>query len=323
MLVPPVGVPDRRRRTGYLLAGTASVLFAVNASVSKVALLGGIDAADLTELRSAGAFVGLLAWVALTRPRTLRVTRRELPLLAVYGIAGFAFVQVFYFVAIQRLPVAIALLLEYTAPVMVALWARFGAGEPVRRRVWGALALALLGLSLVAQVWGGGSDLDSVGVVAALLAAASLAFYFTLGERIVTTTRDPLSLACYAFGFATLFWSVVRPWWRFPWSTLRLEVPLLGNLEPATAPMWLLVGWVVVLGTIVPFSMIVASLRHLRATQAGIVAMTEPVGATLVAWVWLGESLAPVQVVGGAVVLAGVVLAETSRAAAAEPEAVE
>ena len=71
--------------------------------------------------------------------------------------------------------------------------------------------------------------------------------------------------------------------------------------------------WLVALGTIVPFSLIIGSLQHLRATQAGIVGMTEPVVATLVAFVWLGEALGPAQLLGGAVVLSGVILAETAR----------
>lgn len=311
MVVPPVGQPDRRRRLGYVMVGTAATLFGVNASVSKVILLGGMPSQALTELRSAAAFVALGAWLVLTRPQALRVTRAELPSLALIGIVGFAFVQWFYFVAVERLPVSIALLLEYTAPVLMALWARFGAHEPVRRRVWAALALALTGLALVAEVWSG-SDLDGIGVLAGLAAAFSWAFYFVYGERVVTT-RDSLSLTFFAFGFATLFWSVLQPWWDFPWSLLGTDVSLLGNLADVTVPMWVLTVWLVVLGTIVPFSLLVASLRHLRPTQAGLVGMTEPVLATVVAFVWLGEALSPAQWVGGAVVLLGVVLAETAR----------
>lgn len=315
-IVPVPSVPDRRLRTGYVMAISASVLFAVNGSVSKVMLLGGMPAQRLTELRSAGAFVGLLGLLALTRPGTLKVTARELPMLALFGVAGFALVQWLYFVAIVRLPVAIALLLEYTAPLLVALWVRFVGRERMRRRLWVGLALALLGLSLVAEVWGG-AQLDGLGVLAALGAAVSLAVYFVVGEHSVSS-RDPLSLTCYAFGFSTLLWTLVQPWWTFPWSVLGTDVSMLGNLADVHVPMWALSIWLVALGTIVPFSLIIGSLRHLRATQAGIVGMTEPVVATLVAFVWLAESLGPAQLLGGAVVLFGVVLAETARPAPVE-----
>jgi drug/metabolite transporter (DMT)-like permease len=78
-------------------------------------------------------------------------------------------------------------------------------------------------------------------------------------------------------------------------------------------PLWLLYLWLVLLGTILPFALSIGALRHLPATTVGIVATFEPVAASVVAWAWLNESLDPSQVVGGVVVLAGIVLAETSR----------
>ena len=310
----PVAVqaqPDRRARTGYVMVVTAALLWAVNGTVSKVMLVGGMPAADLAELRATGAFACLLAIVLVTAPRTLRMTRRELPAVAVYGLVGFVFVQLLYFVAIRRLEVGIALLIEFTAPVFVALWARFVLKEPVRGRVWAALALSVGGLSLVAQVWQGGT-LDGIGVLAAFGAAVSLAVYFLLGEHNVGR-RDPVSLTCLAFGFTTLFWAVVRPWWRFPYELLGRDISLLGNLADRQLPMWVLAAWLIVLGTVVPFTLSVGALRHLRAAQVGLVGMVEPVAASVVAFLWLGEQLGIVQIVGGAVVLVGVVLAETAR----------
>ncbi len=310
----PVAVhvqPDRQARTGYVMVVTAALLWAVNGTVSKVMLVGGMPASDLAELRATGAFVCLLAIVLVTAPRTLRMTRRELPAVAVYGLVGFVFVQLLYFVAIKRLEVGIALLIEFTAPVFVALWARFVLKEPVRGRVWAALALSVGGLSLVAQVWQGGT-LDGIGVLAAFGAAVSLAVYFLLGEHNVGR-RDPVSLTCLAFGFTALFWAVVRPWWRFPYGLLGRDVSLLGNLADRQLPMWVLAAWLIVLGTVVPFTLSVGALRHLRAAQVGLVGMVEPVAASVVAFWWLGEQLGIVQIVGGAVALVGVVLAETAR----------
>src|SRR3954468_15243494 len=108
-----------------LLSG---VLFAVNGTVSKLVLRSGFDAPQLTLLRAAGAFAGLLLLGLVLRPgpRRFRVRRTDLPLLLVYGLAGFYVVPMLYFVAISRMPVGIALLFEYTAPLLVALWARFG-----------------------------------------------------------------------------------------------------------------------------------------------------------------------------------------------------
>jgi drug/metabolite transporter (DMT)-like permease len=125
--------------------------------------------------------------------------------------------------------------------------------------------------------------------------------------------RDPFSLVCLALLFASLFWAVVQPWWSFPLEDLRGDTSLLGNLEHLSVPVWTLVLWLVTLGTIVPFVLSIASLRHLPAVTVGVIAMLEPVAASVVAWFWLDETLAVVQLVGGAIVLVGIVLAETAR----------
>jgi drug/metabolite transporter (DMT)-like permease len=304
--------PRRRPLLGYAMIWTAAALFALNGTVSKVVLASGISSVQLTQVRSTGAFLGLALALALTRPAALRVRLRELPFLAVFGIAGVAFVQWLYFVAIHRLPVGIALLIQYIAPLLVALWARFVMHERVRRRVWVALVLALAGLSLIVDVWSGSLSLDGIGVAASLGAAAAYAVYVLTAERGVRT-RDPVSLSCYGFLFAALFWLVVEPPWRFPVDRVDDQVSLLGNLARFEAPVGLLMLVVVVFGTTVTFGLIVASLRHVSATRVGIVAMLEPVAAALVAYVWLGEALGTTQLVGGAIVLIGIVLAQTAR----------
>jgi drug/metabolite transporter (DMT)-like permease len=288
----------------------ASTLFAINGTVSKLILTGSeITSLRLTELRATGAFVGLAAFLLATAPRLLRVAREEVALLVFYGIVGFALVQWLYLVAIERLPIGIGLLLEFTAPVLVALWARLVWHEPVRRRVWAALALALSGLVLVGEVW---KDvrLDTVGVVAGLLAAGALATYYLAGEH-QTARRDALSLTCLSLGVAALLWAVVQPWWGFPFDALGASVPL--ELGPGDAPVWALSLWMVVLGTILPFVLSLGALHHLPATRVATVSMIEVLLAALVAWAWLGETLSAAQLVGGAVVLVGVVLAQTSR----------
>jgi drug/metabolite transporter (DMT)-like permease len=271
----------------------------------------GLSSLRLVELRSLGAAVCLMVAVALIRPRTLRVRPRELAFLAVSGVIGIGLVQWFYFVAIARLPVGLALLLEYLAPVIVVVWVRFVRRESVRARIWAALALSVTGLVVVAEAWEG-LQLDGIGLLAGLAAAASLAAYYLTSERGLGR-RDPLSLAAWTFTAAAVFWSVLQPWWTFPWERLTALVPLPGPLPDADAPAWLLVGWVVVLGTVVPYALILAALRSLGSARTGLLGMAEPVLAAAVAWAILGEALSPVQLLGGAVVLTGIVLAETAR----------
>lgn len=296
---------------GYAYLVIAAVLFAVNGTVSKVILDTGMSAPRLTELRCAGAVVGLGLVLAAVAPGRLRVSWREVPLLAAYGVAGVALTQCFYFVAITRMPVSIALLFEYTAPVMVALWARFVLHQPVHNRVWAALGLALAGLALVADVWSD-STLDGLGVAAALAAGVALATYYLLGEHSASR-RDPLSTTFWAFVFATVFWSVVQPWWSFPFGAVTGSTSLLGNVADLSLPLWTLMTWMVVLGTIAPFVLVLSGLHHLPATRVGMVGMLEPVLAGVVAWLWLGEALSAVQLVGAGVVLTGILLAQTAR----------
>lgn len=308
---PETPPPPTRRRLGSIMVLTAATLFAVNGSVSKLALQASeMGTLRWTELRSTGAFVGIVVWLLVRSPGSLHMRRDELGRLAAYGVFGFALVQWLYFVAIDRLPIGIGLLFEFTAVVLIALWARFVWHEPVRSRVWPALALVLGGLGLVAQVWEG-ATLDTVGIVAGLAAACSLALFYLQGERLVGE-RTPLSVVCLGLLFASLFWAVVQPWWSFPVDSLSVTVDLPGTVL-GTVPVWSLALYTIALGTIAPFVLSLGALQHLPATTVGILATFEPVAASVVAWAWLGESLLLVQVVGGLVVIAGILLAETAR----------
>jgi len=302
----------RHARLGYAMAAGAALLWGVNGTVSKVILASGLSSERLAQLRSIGAAVGLLAAVAAVEPARLRLRRREVPFLLAFGIGGLALVQWLYFLAIHRLAIGIALLIQYLAPLLVALWARFAYREAVRRRIWLALALALAGLALVVQVVGGGASLSTAGVAFALGGAVTYALYVLLAEHAVGG-RDPVSLLAWGFLFASLFWAVVSPWWTFPDSAVAARTSLGGNVAGWHLPVWALATWMVVAGTIVPFFLLVSALRHLSATRVGIVAMLEPVAGALVAWAWLGESLDGVQLAGAAIVLAAIVLAQTAR----------
>jgi len=300
-----------RPAVGYALTLAAAGFLAVNGTVSTLALDAGIPPTNLTALRCTGAAAVLLVFLAVVAPARLRVTWREVPFLAAFGVVGVAFTQFLYYVAIGVMPVGIALVFEMTAPVFIALYVWLVRREKVRSRLWLALLLSLSGLVLVAEVWQDGGSLDSLGVGAALLAALCLAAYYLMGER-GTVTRDPVALTCWSFVAAAVFWAVAAPWWAFDAGVLSERVPMsLGSLE---LPLWVLVLWIVVLGAVVPFWMSIAALRHLPPTAAGLVATAEPVFASIVAWLWLEQVLSAWQVAGGAVVLTGIVLAQTARA---------
>jgi drug/metabolite transporter (DMT)-like permease len=299
-----------RPALGYAMVALAATLFAVNGTVSKVILGSGIDSQQLTEVRCAGALLGLMVIAAVMRPASLRLHREELPLLVALG-GGLALVQWSYFYAIHRVAIGIALVIQFVGPILVALWARLVYREDVRARIWVALALALTGLVLMVEIWEAGRP-NTAGLLAAAVAAVAYAAYILLAERGVHR-RDPISLSAWGFLFATLFWSVLAPWWNFPGGRVGADVSLLGNLASTHLPVWALMLWMVVLGTIVPFTLVVGALRHISATRVGVTAMLEPVLAIVLAWAWLGESLDVTQMSGATVTLAGIALAQTSR----------
>jgi len=125
--------------------------------------------------------------------------------------------------------------------------------------------------------------------------------------------RGPVSLVCLGLVFAAAFWALGQPWWSFPAGHLDDRVRLDGALLGTTLPVWFLILMVIVVGTILPFGLLVGALRHISATRVGVTAMFEPVAGALVAYAWLGESLTGAQLAGGVIVLCGIVLAQTAR----------
>ena len=154
----------RRPRLGYAMAAAAALLWGVNGAVSKTILSTGLSSERLAQVRSLGAALGLFAILAVAGPAPAAAdAARAARTSSSFGVVGLAFVQWFYFLAIHRLAIGVALLIEYLAPLLVALWARFAYHEPVRRRIWAALALALVGLALIVNLFGGGASLSTAG----------------------------------------------------------------------------------------------------------------------------------------------------------------
>ena len=290
----------------------AAALFGLNAGVSRIPLRGGTPTDTFTTVRITTAFLAFVLIALVVDRSALRIPRgRALLLITGLGIVGFAGVQWTYNIAINRLPLGIALLLEYLGPVLVVLWVRFARREHVHPRMWPALVLAVGGLAVVSQVWRG-MTLDGLGVTMALGAAVCFAAYFLLGEH--TGSADvgrPLHVILWAFGAATVMMNLVQPAWTA--DALGDDVSMLGRFAETTIPSWGAMAWVVLLGTVAPFFLLLLALRVLSATVVSVVAMLEPVVAALVGWVWFAETLNPVQLVGMAAVLAGILLAQTAR----------
>ena len=313
---PIPGVAPARRiqpARGYLLYLSAATLFSINGTVAKTLMLGGLGATHLSQLRVTVAALLMLIALGATRPAVLRLQRAEVPLLLVFGVFGVAATQGLYFVSIQTLPIGVSLLIEFTSPLLITLWFRFVLHHPTKRIVWAGLVGAIGGLAVVARVWEG-FTLEPGGFAAAVGACIALAVYFITADMQVRGThpRDPVSLTMWGMVAATVFWAIVQPLWAFPVAELGGSAHLLGTAGPLV-PVWTLAAWIVVMGTVVPFSLVVLSMQHLRASQASTMGMVEPVIATTIAWFALGETLSPIQLAGGAILLGGVLIAERNR----------
>jgi drug/metabolite transporter (DMT)-like permease len=288
-----------RTALGYGLVVAAVTMFSLNASLALFLLEDGMSAMRLSELRSVGALIILVAAVWILRPAGLRIARDEVAGFAVLGIAGLALVYVTYFVAIERLGVGPALTLEYLAPLLLLLWLRFAHGRRLSPALWAAVGISLAGSALVVRAYDPAS-LDVVGVIAGLGAAVAFAIYFAGSER-AGRRHEPLVTLFWAFAFATAFWLVIQPPWTFPFG----ELDTGGDLVLALA--------IVVIGTLVPFGLIVAALRHVPAARAAAVATLEPALSALFAFLIHDEALAAVQIAGIFIVLAAVAWVQLQR----------
>lgn len=294
---------------GYGLMTLGLFCFGVNGPVAKLALLNGLSSSQLSAMRIEGAFI-LLLLIALIKARPdLKVKKNEILPLIGYGFFGVAMTQFLYFVAIKRIEVGVALIIEFTAPIMVALYLRFILKRQISARVWFSLFLAILGLSLITQVWTG-FTLDSFGVLSAFGAAVALAIYYIGGEFLVPK-RSALALTTLAMGVGAIFWVVAQPWTTIPWKILSNSVVMPHNL--GSIPLGIIIVWIIFMGTVLPFWLYFMAFKYVDSKKASVFGLLEPVLASLVALILLGETLVYIQVIGGIMVLIGVLFAETAR----------
>ena len=302
------------RYKGEILTLLGAIFFSFNGVIAKLVLTSGLSSMRLTQVRCGGAFIFLGLYIFLRHRSSLKAKKEDLPLLFAYGIIGFLLVQALYFVAIARLNVSVALILEFTAPIWIVLWLRFVKHKVVPPLMWIAIFLAFGGLVLIAQVWKG-QTLDPIGVVAALLDGIVLAAFFLLGEKL-TAKRDVESLMVYGFGFATVGLAIAMPLWSYPTEIFTQSMNLQGRFDAFNLPGWVLIAWVIIMGTIVPYLLVVKGLKLLSASTSSVMGMAEPVLAGVFAWIWLSETWNFIQLVGGVTVIIGIILADKARSAA-------
>jgi len=287
--------------------------FALGGVAAKVLREADMDAFRLTQIRSTGAGLILLAFAIIKGKDQLRARKEEIKDLILFGIIGVAAVTSFYFFAIKYLFVSVALIIEFTASIWIALYLKFVRKKHISPIMWLGIACAFFGLILVSQIWSG-STLHPLGVAVAFADAFALAYYFITAERL-TQTRTSLSLMTWGIGVAAIFWAIILPWWSFPFEYLTESYSLSGNLSGYNAPGWALLLWIIIIGTVIPYLLTVTGIRELSAGTSSVIGMIEPIFAGVIAWIILNEALSGIQLVGCAVVLLGIYLADKAKAA--------
>lgn len=287
------------RRTGligYLLVAGAATSWGAQSVVAKLLLTspsGGLPAISLVSTRTALAFMILALVLVGVKPALLRVSGRDLGRLALLGVVGVALSNYSYYFALTRIPVAIAALMIYTAPLLVLAATVLIYGEPLRRAEVLAAVVTLAGAALVVRAYEPAAlQVNLAGIAASLVTALAFAFY-NLWAKTVAPRVSPWTMLAYSLGTAAAFWlPFARPWDVF--------------LAPHSPAVWGGLAIVTVFGTLVPFALYLAGLARISAAHASVTSTVEPVVAATVAFLVLGEILVWPQVVGGALILVGI-----------------
>ncbi|MFJ6215366.1 EamA family transporter [Streptomyces sp. NPDC092296] len=293
------------RGPALTLALVSACAFGGSGPAAKPLISAGLDPLHVVWLRVAGAALVLLPLAVRHRS----AVRLRPGLLVGFGLLAVAGVQACYYASISRIPVGVALLIEYLGPPLLLGWVKFVQRRPVTRAAVCGAVLAVAGLACVVQLWSG-VGFDPVGVVLALGAACCQVGYFVLADARGGGREpvDPMAVCSYGLLVgAVVLTAVARPW-EMHWPVLAQRVAM----GDARVPAALLVAWVVLVATVLAYLTGVVAVRRLSPPVAGVVSYLEAVVATVAAWVLLGEHLAGAQVAGGVMMLAGAFIAQTS-----------
>jgi drug/metabolite transporter (DMT)-like permease len=305
----------RTKSVGVGFAVFSAITFGGSGPFAKALIGAGFSPEQAAWIRIVGAAALLVPLALIFRGSTgLRTARDSWPQLVLYGLTGIAGCQTLYFIAASRLPVGVAILLEFSGPVLVVGWLKFGRKVPVPRSAALGVAIALVGLACVVEIWSG-LQLDLVGLLAGLAAAACQATYFVLIDKL-TGVADPLVMTAAGSVVGAVVLTAIAAPWTVPWHALTDTIAI----GQRSAPGWIFAAWLIVISTVVAYLAGAAAVQRLSAAVGGAVAYVEVVAASLFAWILLDETLTRIQVIGGAIVLVGAFVAQSSVGKVAPPE---
>jgi len=294
-------IDQQQTRLGYLYVSLAAILFAISGTSAKFLFNDGITAFQLIQMRTTLAFAGLLIWLSLKYPAFLKISIKNLPYFIALGVLGIGSAQFFYLLAISKINVAAAILLHYTGPVFVALYVVFVQRQKLRFNITLAILGTLIGCFLVVGAYNLQLfALNRVGIIAGILAAVSFAVYSILSEYGMRQ-YTPWTVLLYGMMFAALMWNILHP-------------PLEAFLHGYSPIQW---GWILfigICGTIFPFGLYFEGVKRIQPTHASITATLEPISAGVIAALFLGEVMVPLQIIGGLLVIVSIIILQLDTA---------
>ncbi len=308
---------------GYIFIASAAFLWGVSAALGravftgKLALSGEalhpIDPLILSQTRTSFSLLVLLPILVGRRGwQRIKLPAPDLAQCLLLGMLGVAASNYFYYVAIQKTSVAIAIVVQYTAPVWVLLYVVARRQQKLSLQKVAAVGVAIAGIALTIGIVGAKSSsplrLDSYGLLAALLASFSFAFYNVGGHRILARF-DRWRVLAWTLASASVFWVVVNPPWKI----------VASHYTPAQWGFLFIFSMVSVMGS---FSLYFLGLQHLEPTRAIIASCLEPVFSILLAAALLGEGLRPIQTLGIVLVLSAIVIVQLPSRGVASPDSV-
>lgn len=286
---------NRSPRWGYVYIVLAALLWGVSGAAAKFLFHSGVGPFQLTQLRLSLATAVLFGWLLLRNRSRLRIARRDIGYFAIFGAVGIAGCQSSYLLAISKIQVAAAILLQYLAPVFIALHAVVYARERLSAITVTAMAGAIFGCYLVVGAYSIELlHLNRIGIVSGVISAVTFAWYSIQGEYGMRR-YDPWTVLFYAMFFAAVTLNILYP-------------PLQAFAHSYSPVQW---GWILYIGvggTLLPFGFYLYGVNFIRSTRASITATLEPIVAAFVSYAFLSEVLSPLQIFGGILVIGAVIL---------------
>lgn len=280
-------MPNHRQNylMGLFLVALAATLFGVAGAVAKILFISKLSPVQLTAIRAFVAALVMFSLIVVVDRKSLMVTKKQFFFLFLLAIV-WACVTVTFYLSVSKIDVAVALTLEYTAPIFVIVFGLFAGTHRFSFHVIWIIIISVVGCILLTEAYDSISlQTDLLGIIYGLLSGIAFAIYTLLGNKGHVLGIRSVTMTVYALGISAGLWLLAIPWLEL--SSISLDGPTIGYI------LFIAIG-----ATVIPFWIYMAGLKHIDAFPATIVGMLDPISAGLAAYLLLGEVLSGWQMAG-------------------------